>query len=166
MAGGVPAACGNPLGAAHCAKEVPKINHFRLWFFSQHKLPSPKKGYTSYTVPLDRDFEQPNSTAMLVPTPNTRARCTGDYGSVPRPVSKLLTYLDQETRPVGAGGCTARSRRHVNRRACSPPPSVLITSADVSLPQLARFSDHLISHSHPHSPSHWPDREIRPRLSE
>ena len=44
---------------------------------------------------------------MLVPNTNTRARCTGDDESAPK------------TRDSTRRRCNARSRRHVNRRACS-----------------------------------------------
>ena len=53
------------------------------------------------------DFEQSNNTAMLVPNTNTRARCTGDDESAPK------------TRDSTRRRCNARSRRHVDRRACS-----------------------------------------------
>jgi hypothetical protein len=56
------------------------------------------------------DFEQSNNTAMLVPNTNTRARSTGDDESAPK------------TRDSTRRRCNARSRRHVDRRACSRRP--------------------------------------------
>ena len=82
----------------------PEQSHFSVASTSRPYISISNKG-SVHTLCLD-DFEQSNNTAMLVPNTNTRARCTGDDESAPK------------TRDSTRRRCKARSRRHVDRRAC------------------------------------------------
>ena len=55
------------------------------------------------------DFEQSNNTAMLVPNTNTKARCTGDDETPPRP----------GTRPVDAAQFAEKTRRSTGLNSSS-----------------------------------------------